>query len=196
MLLLATDGLFDNMSEGTVLDVVAACADAPVEQIAMQLAHRARALSLDEETDSPFAVLAKENDILWGGGRPDDITVLVSRIVDPAEETPPAPFKAYTGPGTAPLAITQLPAEPEIVHEREHDGAARVRCPAYPTASCCVGPCEHESGALVAGGDPQRLTQVARIQVALGLLAQQAERHWVGDARQATATRHARISHW
>ena len=44
MLLLATDGLFDNMSEDIVLDELAACADAPVERIAHQLAHRAHSL--------------------------------------------------------------------------------------------------------------------------------------------------------
>ena len=42
-------------------------------------------LSLDNETDSPFAILAKDNDICWGGGRPDDITVIVSRVIDPTE---------------------------------------------------------------------------------------------------------------
>ena len=36
--------------------------------------------------ESPFAILAKDNDICWGGGRPDDITVIVSRVIDPAEE--------------------------------------------------------------------------------------------------------------
>lgn len=113
VVLLATDGLFDNMEEEAVLEVLSAAgAGAPVQQIAQQLAHRAHALSLDTEVDSPFATLAKENDILWGGGRPDDITVIVSRVVDPTE-TPaaaPAPFAAVTGPGEAPPAITELPA--------------------------------------------------------------------------------------
>ena len=79
-------------------------------QDALRLAHRAQELSLDSDTDSPFAVLAKDNDICWGGGRPDDITVVVSRVVDPTKE-PQEAFTAYTGPGTAPVAITQLPDE-------------------------------------------------------------------------------------
>ena len=41
---------------------------------------RARAASLDNTKDSPFAQLAKENDIMWGGGMPDDTTVIVARI--------------------------------------------------------------------------------------------------------------------
>ncbi len=60
--------------------------------------------------ESPFAILAKDNDICWGGGRPDDITVIVSRVIDPAEEQLQA-FSAYTGPGNAPAAITELPTE-------------------------------------------------------------------------------------
>ena len=67
-------------------------------------------LSLDNEIDSPFAILAKDNDICWGGGRPDDITVIVSRVIDPTEEEPPPIFSAFTGPGTPPPAITELPA--------------------------------------------------------------------------------------
>ena len=67
-------------------------------------------LSLDNEIDSPFAILAKDNDICWGGGRPDDITVIVSRVIDPTEEEPPPSFSAFTGPGTPPPAITELPA--------------------------------------------------------------------------------------
>jgi protein phosphatase PTC7 len=31
--------------------------------------------------DSPFALLAKENDIMWGGGMPDDCTIAVIRVV-------------------------------------------------------------------------------------------------------------------
>ena len=66
-----------------------------------------------------FAILAKDNGTCWGGGRPDDITVIVSRVIDPThapteeggrtEESPPS-FTAYTtGPGTPPPAITELP---------------------------------------------------------------------------------------
>ena len=47
-------------------------------------------------------VLAKDNDIMWGGGRPDDITVVVTTVVDLAEEEPPSGFAAFTGPGPPP----------------------------------------------------------------------------------------------
>ena len=94
-----------------MLDILAECGPcAAVEELASRLAHRAQQLSLDGETDSPFAILAKDNDICWGGGRPDDITVIVSRVIDPTEEEPPPSFSAFTGPGTPPSAITELPA--------------------------------------------------------------------------------------
>jgi protein phosphatase PTC7 len=48
--------------------------------LAKQLVLAARERSLDNSRDSPFAILAKENDIMWGGGMPDDTTVIVLRI--------------------------------------------------------------------------------------------------------------------
>ena len=36
--------------------------------LADKLCRIARTKSLDTETDSPFAILAKENDIMWSGG--------------------------------------------------------------------------------------------------------------------------------
>lgn len=48
---------------------------------------RARELSLDNTKDSPFALLAKENDIMWGGGMPDDITVVALRVINRAESS-------------------------------------------------------------------------------------------------------------
>lgn len=46
-----------------------------------KLVNRAYELSLDKSVDSPFARLAKENDIMWSGGMPDDITVIAARVV-------------------------------------------------------------------------------------------------------------------
>ena len=43
-----------------MLDTLAACGPgAAVEELARRLAHRAQELSLDNEIDSPFAILAK-----------------------------------------------------------------------------------------------------------------------------------------
>ena len=53
-----------------------------LNELAQRLCELARKCSLDTSKDSPFAVLAKENDILWGGGMPDDCTVIALRIMD------------------------------------------------------------------------------------------------------------------
>ena len=45
---------------------------------------KARAMSLDKNRDSPFALLAKENDIMCGGGMPDDTSVVVARVIKEA----------------------------------------------------------------------------------------------------------------
>eukprot|EP01036_Dinobryon_divergens_P028411 gene28411-37348_t len=58
-----------------------------MRELAEQLVRRARELSLDKQRDSPFAILAKENDIMWGGGMPDDTTVVVARVVTPIPVT-------------------------------------------------------------------------------------------------------------
>ena len=97
IIILASDGLFDNMHEAELLDVVQAWHNAraapedsvpaqprpsdSVQALASQLASKAQALSMDSDRDSPFAVLAKDNDILWShGGRMDDITVLCAEV--------------------------------------------------------------------------------------------------------------------
>lgn len=55
--------------------------DEAMQELADTLTRRARELSLDQKRDSPFAILAKENDIMWGGGMPDDCTVVAIRVV-------------------------------------------------------------------------------------------------------------------
>jgi len=108
IIIVATDGLFDNVSVDHITDIVAeweksaqdlsvAICESPhtvqtqatdseahvchdLSALAHKLAHTARTLSLDEHTDSPFALLAKDNDILWSGGMPDDVTVIALRV--------------------------------------------------------------------------------------------------------------------
>lgn len=54
--------------------------------LAAKLCQLARERSLDSATDSPFAILAKENDIMWSGGMPDDCTVIVGHVVGRAAD--------------------------------------------------------------------------------------------------------------
>jgi protein phosphatase PTC7 len=101
VIIFATDGLFDNLDLVKTLDEVVCWqekwfpggreyfseplpggeGDSACAELAQLLVYRARQLSLDSTIDSPFALLAKENDIMWGGGMPDDTTVIVMRVV-------------------------------------------------------------------------------------------------------------------
>jgi len=88
VLVLSSDGLWDNVEEGDVIALAAAAAArgggggpggpaGAAAAVALALASAARANSVDGSRDSPFARAAKEADILWtAGGRPDDVTVL------------------------------------------------------------------------------------------------------------------------
>jgi hypothetical protein len=49
--------------------------------LAQRLCEKARAMSVENDIDSPFAKLAKENDIMWSGGMPDDCTVVALHVV-------------------------------------------------------------------------------------------------------------------
>lgn len=109
IIIMATDGLFDNVELDDIAsialdweekngfirdgDIVARekrweagtsmtmqSADV-VAGLAEALVQRARENSLDKNTDSPFAILAKENDIMWSGGMPDDCTVIAMHVV-------------------------------------------------------------------------------------------------------------------
>ena len=88
------------------------------KELAKLLATRAQERSLDKTVDSPFALLAKDNDIMWGGGRPDDITVIVSTVVDTTEHESPAHFAAFSGPGPPPEIEIRPDASKEepIIH--------------------------------------------------------------------------------
>eukprot|EP00598_Pedospumella_elongata_P000750 CAMPEP_0184970654 /NCGR_PEP_ID=MMETSP1098-20130426/3044_1 /TAXON_ID=89044 /ORGANISM="Spumella elongata, Strain CCAP 955/1" /LENGTH=570 /DNA_ID=CAMNT_0027492613 /DNA_START=288 /DNA_END=2000 /DNA_ORIENTATION=+ len=88
IVILATDGLFDNMEMEEIVAEVASWEEnhsvTEIGVLAEQLVQKARLLSLDKHKDSPFALLAKENDIMWGGGMPDDTTVVVARVTTAA----------------------------------------------------------------------------------------------------------------
>lgn len=84
VIIMATDGLFDNMDLDEIVKEVHLWEQgdtvSDVGALAQQLVEKARLLSLDKSRDSPFALLAKENDIMWGGGMPDDTSVVVARV--------------------------------------------------------------------------------------------------------------------
>jgi len=84
VILLATDGLFDNVPDRLIVDemaVVQHCKDeVRLQQCANTIALMARKLSKDPKFLSPFAVNALAAGIETEGGKPDDITVLLATV--------------------------------------------------------------------------------------------------------------------
>lgn len=83
IILTATDGLFDNMDDGLILQELSGIKDFHYDTLkstATSIAKQAHELSYDPEYLSPFARQAKENGYDLTGGKPDDITVLLSMV--------------------------------------------------------------------------------------------------------------------
>eukprot|EP00887_Chlorella_sp_A99_P001051 scaffold14.g1051.t1 len=83
ILVLGSDGLFDNLSDGEILEAVEAdlVQGLKAPAIAQRLAFSAFNNSLDKERDTPFSQAAQEAfDMVYRGGKADDITVLVALL--------------------------------------------------------------------------------------------------------------------
>lgn len=84
-LVAGSDGLFDNMGEDEIALRVAAAAEddkRTCSQRAVDLATRAFELSQDKRGSSPYSKAASEAlNLAFSGGKGDDITVIVSRVM-------------------------------------------------------------------------------------------------------------------
>lgn len=83
LILLGTDGLFDNMPDSMIVAELLKLENYDVESMqrtANSLALQARRLAFDESYMSPFAMRAMDNGIDAIGGKPDDITVLLATV--------------------------------------------------------------------------------------------------------------------
>lgn len=84
VVVLGTDGLFDNLSTKQILEEISKLKDHSVQSIqsaADSLANLARTLAFDPSYLSPFAKQARMQEGLHvTGGKPDDITVLVALV--------------------------------------------------------------------------------------------------------------------
>jgi protein phosphatase PTC7 len=109
IIIMATDGLFDNVDIDDIASIalkweldnqfidnggidsraqrwesgrsMTDLSSQSIPKLAQLLCEKARENSLDNTIDSPFALLAKENDIMWSGGMPDDCTVVCMHVV-------------------------------------------------------------------------------------------------------------------
>ncbi|KAM8718517.1 hypothetical protein ACLKA7_001685 [Drosophila subpalustris] len=85
ILILATDGVYDNVCEETLVRVLSHAAGVtdPVklQTYANCVALMARSLSFHPSHDSPFSQNARRHNIDAPGGKPDDITVILASVV-------------------------------------------------------------------------------------------------------------------
>lgn len=82
LIVAGSDGIFDNLSDSDILDVIAG-APSRLPSIAKQLTQRSRKVSLDKKAETPYAKAAKKNgdpDFAEGvGGKVDDVSCIVAR---------------------------------------------------------------------------------------------------------------------
>jgi len=81
LIILGTDGLWDNLFDDDIIEVVANAPSDPAT-IAQLIARQAHIVANDKDVISPFSKSARSNGYpLATGGKLDDITVLVARVV-------------------------------------------------------------------------------------------------------------------
>lgn len=80
VVLLATDGLWDNVSEHIIAETLCNATSSNIQTVCNTIALIARRLSHDNTHKSPFAMKAGEHGITTSGGKPDDITLVLLYI--------------------------------------------------------------------------------------------------------------------
>ena len=85
VLIVATDGLFDNM---TAEEIQAASAAVDTRELAEHLSTAAYFNSVHPIRDSPFSREARKHGKNFRGGKQDDITLVVSRVTSSTASTP------------------------------------------------------------------------------------------------------------
>lgn len=79
LLIVATDGLFDNLYDRDILEICESCVEDP-KVLATQLVHAAVEKSRDIHYVSPFAKSAAMHRLRHSGGKPDDSTVIIGVV--------------------------------------------------------------------------------------------------------------------
>lgn len=85
IILLGTDGLFDNMNDAMILQQISKMKDhrfEDMQEVANSLVNEAHKLAFDPTYLSPFAVSAAANGFNVIGGKPDDVTVLIACVAE------------------------------------------------------------------------------------------------------------------
>lgn len=84
--MIGTDGLFDNVFPKELVEMVSANSNMKAKDLATLIANKAFEFS-NSKRDSPFVYNAKKHGYIYRGGKPDDITVLVAKVVEKKKET-------------------------------------------------------------------------------------------------------------
>jgi protein phosphatase PTC7 len=82
IIILGTDGLFDNMKDEMILKHIARLKDhwSDIQEVADSIVTEAHKLGFDPHYVSPFSLNAAANGFDVVGGKPDDVTVLIGRV--------------------------------------------------------------------------------------------------------------------
>ncbi len=83
IIILATDGLFDNLYQEEIVKLVeefTSGQEYSSSKLAIFLAEKTKEKSFNTEDITPYSEKAREKDIYYKGGKKDDITILVARI--------------------------------------------------------------------------------------------------------------------
>ncbi|KAL0585089.1 hypothetical protein ABG067_005226 [Albugo candida] len=86
VIILGTDGLFDNMYPSQIASVLDAlepqflCEPQLAEMAANCIAHEAHQIANDKKCHTPFAIAARKAGYTYNGGKMDDITVVISIV--------------------------------------------------------------------------------------------------------------------
>jgi len=81
-IVMGSDGLFDNLQTTAMVNSIKKGPKGSCKIIAKDIAQKAYANSLKRNITTPFSKLAKQHNIVWSGGKPDDITVIVAKIFE------------------------------------------------------------------------------------------------------------------
>jgi protein phosphatase PTC7 len=84
LIILATDGIWDNLSVSQIMDIINKhiSESGDISKLANKLAKEAETLSWDKSYNSPFAQKAREKNIVYYGGKPDDITIIIGQVYE------------------------------------------------------------------------------------------------------------------
>ena len=81
VIIAGSDGLFDNLSDVEILSHASNFPEKSPQQISMQLINAAFEKSIDKKADTPYSNAATEEfNIIYRGGKKDDIACVVSRV--------------------------------------------------------------------------------------------------------------------